>query len=171
MSRQANRKRLWLGYWILAALLLSSYSGYKMMTLMTPAIPLLSQEMKGTRENLHKIQKLTSLSMKNIEDNLNLNRVFQVFAQKSQEKAKADTIQKKEKEPDPPEISGIFQTITSQGEVEYQAVIKGKCLRENDSVNGFTVKEITLEGVTLSKKERKWSIPSPNVSFSLDRGL
>ena len=171
MSRQANRKRLWLGYWILAALLLLSYSGYKMVTLMTPAIPLLSQEMKGTRENLHKIQKLASLSIKGIEDNLNLDRVFQVFTRKSQEKTKAVTIQKKEKEPDPPEISGIFQTITSQGKAEYHAVIKGKCLKKNDSVDGFTVKEITWEGVTFSKKDKKWSIPSPNVGFSLDKGL
>ena len=166
-----------MGYWILAALVLLGYSGYKMMILVDPVIPIPSREVKGTRQNIHKMESLASLSAKGMEDSLQLDRVLQGFAGESERKTVAmntpekKPAEQKHKEPDPPDVSGIFQTLTPQGGIEHRALIKGSCVRENDSVNGFTVKEITWEGVTFCKNDKKWFMPSPDVDYSLDKGL
>lgn len=167
-----------MGYWILAALLIGGYSSSKLMDLFSPTLPGLSREVKSARQKLNQINESASLYMEKGINNLHLKEIFERFTLSPKKQKKRTIIQKKRPKPIKkeekvvlPKIAGILQEIKISGETRYKVVIDGKCLNEYDRVNNFTVKKITPEGVTLTRGNKKWFIPTPKVSFSFDRGL
>jgi hypothetical protein len=178
MPSQTSKKRIWMGYWILAALLIGGYSSSQLMNLFSPVLPGLSREIKSARQKLNQINESITLYMEEDINNLHLKEIFERFTLSPKKQKKGTILQKKKPKPIKkeekvvlPKIEGILQVINISGETRYKVMIDGKCLNEYDRVNNLTVKKITPEGVTLTKGDKKWFIPAPKVYFSFDRGL
>jgi len=141
------------------------------MTLLTPSLPFLSREAKAATQNLDKFKEIASSSSKKAKDNLHLDRMFGIFTKNPERETKPILGQEKDMGINLPRLAGILRATTLEDGMQYRAIIEGRSLGKNDSVNGFTVKKITPGGVTLTRVGNKWFIPAPQVDFSLDKGL
>jgi hypothetical protein len=69
-----------------------------------------------------------------------------------------------------PTVSGILQIARPGGGSRSLALIGGRLRGESDQISGFTVERITAAGVELGRDGRRWFTPAPQVPFSVDRG-
>lgn len=69
-----------------------------------------------------------------------------------------------------PTVSGILQIARPGGGSRSLALIGGRLRGESDQISGFTVERITAAGVELGRGGRRWFTPAPQVPFSVDRG-
>lgn len=176
MERGARKKRLWMGYSILAALLLLGYNGSKLMTLLTPSLPGLSGEVRKAQQKWDRIRDADSLLLKGGDEEIDLDRILAGFTRTYPDKTAPVASCREEKKEVPsvprlPNLAGILLAENIKGRKLWRAVIEGKALSEGDQVKGFTVRKITARGVILAREGKSWFIPAPKVRFSLDQGL
>ncbi|MFO7494771.1 MAG: hypothetical protein R6X05_03955 [Desulfobacterales bacterium] len=69
-----------------------------------------------------------------------------------------------------PAVNGILQIAEPGGSSRILALIGGRARGENDQVSGFTIERITVAGVAFGRDGRRWFAPAPVVPFSVDRG-
>lgn len=69
-----------------------------------------------------------------------------------------------------PEIAGIIRISGSGSNTRSAVIVENKTYHEKDTVDGFYIKEITENGIYLTKGKRDWFIDAPGVSYSTDRG-
>jgi hypothetical protein len=69
-----------------------------------------------------------------------------------------------------PDIAGIIRISGSGSNTRSAVIVANKTYYEKDTVDGFYIKEITENGIYLTKGKRDWFIDAPGVSYSMDRG-
>ena len=158
------------------ALLLLGHNGFKLLSFFDPGLPGQSRVIKEAREKWQHLEKKASLAMTESLDNINLDRIFANFTSVShkQEKkasiARPQPIKEKRIKTKLPSLTGIMQISGANGNTESLAAIDGKCLGEGERVLGFTVQEISKEGIILIRGGTSWFVPTPKNNFSLDQG-
>ena len=178
MIKAVNEKILFIGGWVLAALLLMGYNALEAHKLLKVSFFRNSENINMVRENHQKIMQKGYLEGKVREDRINLDHIFAKFVQNfhDQQTDIALKLEKKkvgEKEKDNvkiPELEGILKSSDIYGNIHLLAIIEGMICSKEDRVHGFTVCKITDKGIDLTKDGKYWFIPSPEVKFSLDKG-
>jgi hypothetical protein len=69
-----------------------------------------------------------------------------------------------------PEIKGIVRISGSDSNTRSAVIVENKTYYEKDTVDGYYIKEITENGIYLTKGKRDWFVDAPVVSYSMDRG-
>jgi len=180
MITKGNPKRLTIGFWVLAALLILWYNGVTMISLLDQPLAGLSPE---ARETITKWQRLEMelesrlkkmLAQKEIDRilaSIDINKIVAVIPVK---KSKPATVVKKRIEPVKkkevilPPLNGILTIYDASGNTVHLAVIAGKAREEKSRIGEFYLEKIESNGVLLTRDKESWFIPAPDVDFSVD---
>lgn len=172
-----NTQRWCHGGWVLAALIFISINGFGFLSIDGQTLEGYSPLIKSLQQKLSRLE--TRSSIHNVID-MGKNDVQHLFTAYHQ--TKADTIQTNEMlkedsgaseaadEPALPALNGIIQMKDSLGSAYYTALIDGKSYGEKDRVKNFVVTKISLQGVVLSRSDKRWFIQSPTIYYSVDQG-
>lgn len=158
------------------ALLLFGHNGFKLLSFLDPELPGQSRVVKVAREKWQQLEKKAPLAMTGSLDNINLDRIFANFSPVSHKQKKKvpitrpQSVKEKRIKIKLPDLTGIMQISDAHGGTQSLAVIDGECLGEGQRVLGFIVKEISKEGIILTRGGTSWFVPAPKISFSLDQG-
>ena len=179
MIKIGTRKRLCIGGWILVALLLVGFNGFKLMTFFNPELTGQSRTVKEAMKKWRQLENRVPTTIVEALDNINLNVAFAEYTRYTpvshKQKNKLSTPRTqvaKEKAINIklPSLTGILSTTDAHGNTRSLAVINGDYLGEGERLFGFIVKEISEEGIILSRGGVRFSVPAPKVNFSLDQG-
>ena len=184
MIVKGNPKRLLIGLWVLAALLILWYNAAAMTSLFDRPLPGLSPE---ARETITKYQRLENQIKSRFKDKLTIQELTEIVAhidlesvrkivlpvKKSLAKPKAvkkpkKIIAKPKQVVTLPSLNGIMAVYDKMGHVVYLAVIDGKTREEKSSVGKFVIDKIEADGVHLKQDKDSWFITAPRVDFSID---
>ena len=179
MIKIGTRKRLCIGGWILVALLLVGFNGFKLMSFFNPELTGQSRSVKEAMKKWRQLENRVPATIVEALDNINLNVAFAEYTmytpvshKKKNELPTPRTQVAKEKAINIklPSLTGILSTTDAHGNTRSLAVINGEYLGEGERLFGFIVKKINEEGIILSKGGVRFSVPAPKVKFSLDQG-
>lgn len=173
-----NKKRFYIGCWILASLIFLGYNGFVLASLFSPPLVGRSRETRLASQKWFRLDSKLSILRKDSLEHIDIKHVIDRFSPDISiirnkpippklKKIKSEF--EKEAEAKPPVITGIIKISDAQGNHRRFALIEGKQLRKNDSIRGFTIKKIMDKGVLLIYKDKTLSVPAPEVYFSLDR--
>jgi hypothetical protein len=176
MIKIGTRKRLCIGGWILAALLLVGVNGFKLMSFFNPELPGQSRNVKEAMKKWRQIENRGPAPIVEAFDNVNLNVAFAKYTPVSHRQKKevptrrTQVSKEKTNTKKLPRLTGILQTADAQGNTRSIAVLNGEYLGEGESVLGFKVEKISEEGVILMMGGARFSVPAPKINYSLDQG-
>jgi hypothetical protein len=179
MIKIGTRKRLCIGGWILVALLLVGFNGFKLMSFFNPELAGQSRSVKEAMKKWRQLENRVPATIVEALDNINRSVAFAEHTQYTPVSHK-----KKNKVPTPrsgvanekkinihlPNLTGILRTTDAHGNTRSIAVINGEYLGEGERVLGFMVQKIREEGIILTRGGVRFSVPAPKVNFSLDQG-
>ena len=187
MQEFDSKKKLTIGLFVLIAIILLSYNGFRLMTLYdTPIIGAsLETRLAGEKWNRLKdrllnekkinweehIDNLTGLGPSvevKVEDNIPpikdsgeaKDNVPPIKVSGEQENEKVLL----------PVITGIIKRPGFDGNPFAAVMINNKLFYQNENIEGFVIKEITENGIYLTKGKRSWFVEAPEASYSVDRG-
>jgi len=168
-----SKKRFITGSWILASLLLVGYNGATLITLFNPQFVERSVEVKLASIKWKQLKQRTSQAMEILKD-FNLELVLKKFVPGYHIQERNNTVPQGLKgrettESMLPPLTGIMRFSDVHGNKKMLAVIAGKSYSVGTDVQGFTIQEITENGVGLKKAGTSWFIQTPEVYFSLDK--
>ena len=172
-----NRKNLSIGGWILAALLILTYSGVTLVSLLDPALTGYSAKVRMVSRKWHELggikAKTTTVKLKGLDLSSAMYKKPPP-PPKIEPNIEKTAIEDPEPPPAPievipPRLSGIFERRDVNGEAVFYALIEGRKLAEKDTVSGFVIGKIDQNGVTLVREGRQWFLRRPDVFFSLDK--
>ncbi len=177
-----SSKRLSAGGWVLAALLLLGYNAFILTSLFSPPIVGRSKETRLASQKWFKLDNKIKLLMKESFQGLDLEQIVDRFS------PDIDVIKTKIVQPEPaalpismpieieteqkvelPVLTGIMKILYAHGNHRSFALFEGRRLGIDDTIRQFTIQKITQKGVVLSMGDKTWSVPAPEVYFSLDR--
>lgn len=183
MVVKGNPKRLIIGLWVLAALLLLWYNAAAMTSLLDKPLAGLSPEARATIAKGQRLENDIALRLKQV---INSDEIEKIIARIDFKKIKAvlpakksGTIPKAVKKPEPvkkkevilPALNGIVAVYGTDGRVVYLAVMDGKTLEEKSSIGEFVLEKIDAKGVLLTQEKENWFVPAPTVEFSMDMSM
>ena len=163
----------------MVALLLVGFNGFKLMSFFNPELTGQSRTVKEAMKKWRQLENRVPATIVEALDNINLNVAFAEYTKDTpvshKQKKKVSTQRSggtKEKAINIklPSLTGILSTTDAHGNTRSLAVINGEYLGEGERLFGFIVKEISEEGILLSKGGASWFVPAPKVKFSLDQG-
>jgi hypothetical protein len=171
-----SSKRLCIGGWILAALILLGINGFALASLFSPPVTGRSKETRLASQKWFRFENKLTLILKESFDNIDPKPIAERFSPDITAVKKTfagpQAVQnglEAESEIQPPVLSGIMKILDTRGNHRSFALIEGKRLKVNDRIRGFTIHKITSRGVELSKDGQAWFVPAPEIYFSLDR--
>jgi hypothetical protein len=179
MIKLGTRKRLCIGGWVLVALLLVGFNGFKLMSFFNPELPGQSRSVKEAMKKWRQLENRVPANLVETLDTVNLNVAFAEYTtytpvshKQTKEVSTPRTKAAKEKTINIklPNLSGILRTTDAHGNIRSIAVINGEYLGEGERVLGFMVQKISDEGIILIRGDARFSVPAPKVRFSLDQG-
>jgi hypothetical protein len=174
LTEVTGKKKIIIGTFVLLAIVLTGYNGFKFMSLYDTPLTGSSLESRLASD---KWNRLGDLLMN--KENLDLNVSLENFEQggplpELHSEVVAQDIQPAlapvQYDPGLPVISGLVKTMNSEGKLRVAVFINNKLYHEHDAVEGFVIKEITDTGVNLTKGKRNWLVETPDISYSVDRG-
>lgn len=174
MLEIGSNKKMIIGMFVLSAIILMGYNGFKFMALYDRPLTGASLESRLASDKWGRLEDLV-LNKKNI----NWNEYIENFIKEipAQEVKLEETVpvvtnaQVQAQDSDIlPAVTGIMQTLDSDGKSHIAVIINNRLFYENETISGFVIKEITEKGVYLTKGERSWFVETPMVSYSVDRG-
>lgn len=169
-----SRKRLCIGGWVLAALLLLGYNGLELMRLFDPSIPGISSLLKQVKQDWFKLTERDALNSAEKDSSIDLDRILARFIPDPLKRGKTSIFPRDAMDEEIwdalPELTGISQVLDVNGNIRSFAMIEGRRLCEHSEIKGFTVEKITSRGVILTRKGESWFICVPGVNFTLDKG-
>ena len=183
MVVKGNNKRLIIGSWVLAALLILWYNATAMTSLLDKPLPGLSPEARST---IAKYQRLENHIASRLKEMIDPRKMEDIFARIDDIRAKVLPAAKKSgpvpatvKKPKPvrkkdvalPSLNGIVAVYDAGGAVAYLAVMDGKTREEKSSIGGFRIEKIDAKGVLLAQGKENWFLPAPTVDFSMDTSM
>ena len=183
MVVKGNPKRLIIGLWVLAALLILWYNAAAMTSLLDKPLPSLSPEARSTIAKWQRLENHMALRLKQV---INPQEIEKILARFDFKKVKA-VLPAKKKTPVPtavkkseplkkkdvklPALNGIVAVYGTDGNVVYLAVIDGKTREEKSSIGEFVLEKIDTKGVLLAQDKENWFVPAPTVDFSMDTSM
>ena len=176
MIKIGTRKRLCIGGWILIALLLVGFNGFKLMAFFNPELPGQSRSVKEAMKKWRQLENRGPAPIVEAFDNINVNVAFAKYKPVSHRQKKEVPSRRPQVSKEKtiniklPRLTGILRTADAHGDTRSIAVINGEYLGEGESVSGFKVEKISEEGVILMMGGARFSVPAPKVRFSLDQG-
>ncbi|MDY6972214.1 MAG: hypothetical protein SV775_07775 [Thermodesulfobacteriota bacterium] len=175
MPKTARRKSLFIGGWILAALVLLVYNGFELTTLLYPNHPTHFVRSRLVDTVHHKWIQFRQLCLEPIKEGKDdidhvLARFHPPFVERGGKSMIARGGNEEKKNTELPSLKGILQVTDVLGNVRRLAVIDGIRLAEQDTVRGYMLREISDKGVLLEKGDAVSFIPVPEVPFSLNYG-
>ncbi len=183
MVVKGNPKRLIIGLWVLAALLIFWYNVAVMMSLIDKPLPSLSSDARATIAKWQRLETYNALRLKEI---VSLQEIEKIFARIDVGKAKAvlpakkrEPMPKTVRKPEPvikkkvelPLLNGIVTVYGTDGDAVYLAVIDGKTHEEKSSIGDFVIERIDTKGILLAQDKESWFVPAPTVEFSVDKSM
>jgi hypothetical protein len=177
LTEITGKKKVIIGTFVLLAIVLTGYNGFKFMSLYdTP----LTGSSLGARLASDKWNRLEDLLMN--KESADLNVFLESFVQDTpspelHSETAAQAVQDAQpallpvpNDPELPVISGLMKTLNSEGKSRVAVFINNKLYYEHDVIEGFVIKKITDKGVNLTRGKRSWQIEPPEISYSVDRG-
>jgi hypothetical protein len=182
-------KRLMMGGWVLAALLIFAYNAQLALTVLETPLPAHSREAKLAMQKARQLERQSAEKKAQEEDkdfsiqkivatlDRGLTKIKQEVSLLKQpvkiKKLKGDKeVVKTAKKEEPiilPVLTGIVQVFNAEGKGKLLAAMDGQIYRENEFVKAFRIMQITDNGVTLAKGDRTWQIKAPIVNFSISQ--
>ncbi len=183
MLVKGNPKRLIIGLWVLAALLILWYNAAAMTSLLDKPLPGLSREARATIAKWQRLENDIALRMKQVLDPQEIEKIIAgidlkegtaVLAAK-----KIVPMPTAVKKPEPvkkkdvklPNLSGIVAVYGTDRDVTFLAVIDGKTCEEKSSIGRFVLERIDAQGILLAQGQQSWFVPAPTVTFSVDTSM
>ncbi len=171
MITPVSKKGLYTGGWILVALLFLGYSGFSFLSLFDPsfvghseAVKLASQKWRQFEEQNALAKDITAA----VDLDLILSKFLPRFLKQEQTAALSQNVGEEESVGvQLPVLTGIIRFSDVHGNMRLLAVIEGNTYPEKAQVQGFSINDITEDGVVLSKAGIKRFVPAPEVHFSL----
>jgi hypothetical protein len=178
-----NRQRACLGGLVLGALLLLGHNGLQLTRLLDPGLSGYPTEIRGIRSQWGVLEQMRSLGVAEAEaeNHVDLDRVLAKLLPDPDEKTwePSSTATTTNNIPPPgavgkarvrlPKLTGIVKQSDRQGGVRSIAIFEGEVHSEMELVWGFTIEQISQEGVLLTQGSSRWFIPAPRPSFSVVR--
>ncbi len=183
MVIKGNPKRLIIGLWVLAALLILWYNAAAMTALIDKPLPGLSSDARATIAKWQRLENDIAMRLKEIID---LQEIEKIFARIDFKQTKAVLPAKKtESRPKPvqkpeplikkkielPSLNGIMTVYGTDGDVVYLAVIDGKTRETKSKIGDFVIQRIDAKGILLVQDKESWFVPAPTVEFSVDTSM
>ena len=176
ISLFGNLKKVCINAWVLLGLFLLGVNGFALMAFSSPTVAGRSPEVKEALQKWHRLEgRPLSASVTDVLGD---------FSEEAPRRPVPD-IQKSTRatalpEPGPavlpadrlaelPRLTGIIETADVHGHLTALAVLDGKKLALRDEFQGFTLEKISPDGVVLSRGGERWTLPGPEISYSLDR--
>lgn len=180
-------KRLMMGGWVLAALLIFAYNAQLAATVLELPLPSHSREAKMAMQKARQLERY-SAEKKAAEESKDfsiqkitsaLDRGLKKNSQKMSMEEQPVEIKKPEEDKEIlkgikkeeviilPVLTGIVQVFDAEGKGRLLASLDGDVYQENEFVKAFRIQQITEKGVTLAKGNRIWQIKAPIVNFSI----
>jgi hypothetical protein len=176
MIKIGTRKRLCIGGWILVALLLLGFNGFKLMSFFNPELPGQSRNVKEAMKKWRQLENRGPAPIVEAFDTIYLNIAFAQYTPVSPKQKKEIPTRRTEVSKEKaismklPRLTGILRTADAHGNTRSIAVLNGEYLGEGQSVLGFKVEKISEHGVILMMGVARFSVPAPEIKYSLDQG-
>ena len=183
MLVKGNPKRLIIGMWVLAALLILWYNAAAMTSLIDKPLPGLSPDARTTIAKWQRLESGIAIRLKEIID---LKEIEKIFARIDYNKTKT-VLPAKKTEPRPkpaqkpkqirkkkialPSLNGILAVYGTDGDVVYLAVIDGKTREKKSRVGDFVIESIDAKGILLTQNKERWFVPAPTIEYSVDTSM
>lgn len=164
-----NLRQLAIAGWILAALALLAAAGGGMRELFAIRSAAESREVAAARRKLGELTEATDAGVAAS----NFDRLDRLLASTPAQDAAETTAAIPPPAAEQPEsyalpvLTGIMKVVSARGEVRYRALLDGRDLGEGERFDGFTIRRITDAGVVLTRGAQRWTLPSPEVVFTL----
>lgn len=173
-----ERKQLFIGGWVIAALILIAYNGFNLSLLFSPPIVGRSKDARLASQKWLRYDRERLRLVDETVGKVDLEQVIQRFKPKIEVvvKQKKPIPAGKEGEPVvraeiiPPELTGVMSIATASGQQRMSALMDGRQWFEKQHIREFYIQRITARGVLLAHDGKTWFLPTPQVSFSLDQG-
>jgi hypothetical protein len=180
MIVKGNPKRLTIGLWVLAALLILWYNGVAMIALFDQPLVGLSPEARETITKWQRLEMMVASQLKEMTDQNEIDRTLaaidikKIVAAIPIKKPKPATVVTKKIAPVKkkkvvlPALNGILAIYDADGNTDHLAIIEGKAREKNSRIGEFKLEKIDSSGVVLTQDKESWFIPAPTVDFSVD---
>jgi hypothetical protein len=174
LTEITGKKNIIIGTFVLLAIVLTGYNGFKFMSLYDTPLTGSSLESRLASDKWNRLEDLL-MNKESIDLNMSLeNFVKETPLQELYSEVVAQDIQpallQVPNDTGLPAISGLMKTLNSEGKSRVAVFINNKLYYEHDVIEGFVIKEITDKGVNLTKGKRNWLVETPEISYSVDRG-
>ncbi len=172
MKIVANSRRLYIGGWLVLALVLLSANLLKLGQLEFQPLAGSPAVINQLRRHLFQFDELMSARRMDSELRLDLPIVRARLPQTTGLPPLASTIRTDEKitplrTPLLPQLTGILQVVQGTGAQHYYAVLDGNVYAEKDSIAELRIEEISATGIVLRQRDQRWFLPAPEVYFSI----
>jgi hypothetical protein len=172
----SNPRRLAIAGWIAAALLLLAVAGYALPELFAVPKAAESRELATARRKLRELGDTTAVAASPGPPADTLDRLLASAAPPAAAgpggSAAASAAAAAEGVPGEsllPELSGVMKVASVRGDIRYRALFAGRDLGVGERVDGYTIERISEAGVVLGKDGQRWTLPSPEVIYSLSQ--
>ncbi|MBF0120628.1 MAG: hypothetical protein HQK79_17510 [Desulfobacterales bacterium] len=165
--------------WIIAAIIIAGYNVFMFIEVSNPSIAPGANNANLAAKKIAQVTEIKTQSLKELL-NIDLDKIFSritpelsgklIKPKEIKEQIETKEPSKEQIEIKPPNLNGILSIIDTNGNYRNMALIEGKMLEEKQIVNNFTIHKITKEGVVVSKGEKTWFMPAPEVFFSMVYG-
>jgi hypothetical protein len=176
MKISGSRQQMYMGGWLLAALVLLGLNASRFMSLEQSLVGY-SQTAKALQSKLHEFDKLVATGVFAVKDRLDLLEASARYPVGSRAAASAASVGARSGDPIPdatqsllPTLTGVMQTLDPRGAIDYSAVLNGRVCRVRDKIDEFTVVKISPAGVVVRRAGRSWVLESPTPYYSSDQG-
>lgn len=172
MKIVANNRRLYIGGWLVLALVLLAANFLKLSQLEFHPIAGNPVVINQLRRHLFQLDELMTARRMDSEVGLNLPVVRTRLPQTTGLPSAAPTSRVEEKitplgTPPLPRLTGILQVVHDTGVRHYYAVLDGNVYAEKDSIAELRIEEISATGIVLRHRDQRWFLPAPEVYFSI----
>ena len=171
MIVKGNPKRLTIGLWVLAALLILWYNAVTVIALLDQPLVGLSPEARETITKWQRLELVLADQLKEMLDHKEIDRIIaaidikKIVAVIPVKKPKPVTVVKRTIEPvkkkkvDLPTLNGILTIYDASGSTVHLAVIAGKAREEKSRIGEFILEKIESKGILLTQNKESWFIP------------
>jgi hypothetical protein len=177
MRISGSIQRTCLGGWLLAALLIGGINIHQIAMVENQPLAGYSQTIKMLQTNLLQFDQTLADGLFSLASRVELPEL-DVLSKEAGKTAKGIPVSVDGNAPGPqatdtiilPSLTGIVHVVRTNGTVYFQALLNGQLCQAKDEIDGFTVDNISPEGVVVRQAGIKWTIERPTPYYSSDQG-
>jgi len=183
MTITPNNKKLAIGLWVLAALLILWYNAVALLSLWDREFTAMSPGARATIAKRQQLESRMAQKLLGLIDPLQINHIAakidgrRVVPPPKPKGGTPPQAVKKKVKPVPemklklPSLDGIIAVYNPSSGKTYLAVMDGKTLEEQSRINDFVIKSIDAKGVLLARGAKTLFIPAPQIAYSKDTSM